>query len=117
MCFEAALANKLAAWCERRLVRDIFDIYYLSNVLNREPDLKILTGRLAKLNYARNVKGKKKNMTFQELATELEEYVANLSGEQIEGELGPYFPSGSLLGLDNTIKIGILRIISWLKQR
>jgi len=117
MSFEVALANKLAAWCERRLVRDIFDIYYLSTVLGKEPDLKTLAGRLEKLNFARNVRGKKKNMTFQELAAEMEEYVANLSMDQIEGELSPYFPSGELVGLDNTIKTGILRIINWLKQR
>jgi predicted nucleotidyltransferase component of viral defense system len=117
MSFEVALANKLAAWCERRLVRDIFDIYYLSTVLSKIPDSKVLANRLIKLNYARNVKDKKKNLTYQELAAELEEYVANLSMEQIEGELGPYFPSGTLVGLDNTIKIGILRIINWLKQR
>lgn len=116
MSFEVALANKLAAWCERRLVRDIFDIYYLSNVLGKEPDLEVLAGRLVKLNYARNVKDKKKNLTCQELATELEEYVANLSMDKIEGELGPYFPSGALVGLGNTIKIGILKIINWLKQ-
>jgi predicted nucleotidyltransferase component of viral defense system len=117
MSFEVALANKLAAWCERRLVRDIFDIYYLSTVLGKEPDLKTLSGRLLKLNYARNIKGKKKNMTFKDLAAEMEEYVANLSMEQIDGELGPYLPSGNLVGLDNTIKTGILRIINWLKQR
>ncbi|HBC88731.1 MAG TPA: hypothetical protein DCZ94_17455 [Lentisphaeria bacterium] len=117
MSFEVSLSNKLAAWCERRLVRDIFDIYYLSVVLGKEPDLKTLAGRLDKLNFARNVKGKKRTMTFHELATEMEEYVANLSMDQIEGELGPYFPPGELLGLDNTIKVGILRIINWLKQR
>ncbi len=117
MSFEVALANKLAAWCERRLVRDIFDIYYLSTVLGKGPDSKILAGRLVKLNYARNVRGKRKSMTFQELAGEMEEYVASLSMAQIEGELGPYFPPGNLAGLDDTIKIGILKIINWLKQR
>ena len=104
MSFEVALANKLAAWCEKRLVRDIFDIYYLSNVLNKEPDLKVLAGRLLKLNYAGNVKGKKKSMTFKDLAAEMEEYVANLSMKQIGRELGPCFSAGNLVGLDNTNK-------------
>lgn len=117
MSFEVSLSNKLAAWCERRLVRDIFDIYYLSTVLGKEPDLKTLSDRLSRLNYARNVKGKKKSLTFQELAEEIQEYAATLSMEQIEGELGPYFPAGELAGIDNTIKIGISRIVNWLKQR
>lgn len=117
MSFEVALSNKLAAWCERRLIRDIFDIYYLSMVLDKEPDLKTLEKRLERLNYTRNVKNKKRNMTFQELASEMKEYVANLSMDQIVGELGPYFPAGKLVGLDSTIKIGILKIINWLNQR
>lgn len=42
MSFEVALANKLAAWCERRLIRDLFDIYYISAVLKKKPALNIL---------------------------------------------------------------------------
>jgi predicted nucleotidyltransferase component of viral defense system len=42
MSLDVALANKMAAWNERRLLRDIFDIYYFLEVQNVLPDLEVL---------------------------------------------------------------------------
>lgn len=113
---EVALANKMAAWCERRLVRDVFDIYYISSVLNKKPDLTVLNNRLLKLNYARNIKNKPTTITLEELSDELESYVAELNQEAIEEELGASFTSEESAGMDLIIRAGIMKLIYWLKK-
>ncbi|MCK4981268.1 MAG: nucleotidyl transferase AbiEii/AbiGii toxin family protein [Victivallaceae bacterium] len=117
MSFEIALANKLAAWCERRLIRDIFDIYYISAVLNKKPDLDTLKNRLKKLNFARNVDKKTKSMTLEEFTTELEICISELTGEEIEKELGGYFAAEELPGLEYIIGAGVSKLINWLKEQ
>jgi predicted nucleotidyltransferase component of viral defense system len=44
--FGIALANKLAAWNERRLVRDLYDIYFLYKMVCVVPDEETLQFRL-----------------------------------------------------------------------
>jgi len=117
MSFEIALANKLAAWCERRLVRDIFDIYYISAVLNKKPDLATLKNRLKKLNLSRNVSKKVKSMTLEEFTAELEVCISELSGEDIEKELGAYFIDEELAGMEYIIAAGVNKLINWLKEQ
>jgi len=116
MSFEIALANKLAAWCERRLVRDLFDIYYISTVLNKKPDLNTLRNRLKNLNFARNVGKRAKSMTLDEFITELESCISELTEEKIEKELGGYFAEEGLTGMEYIISAGVNKLINWLKE-
>jgi hypothetical protein len=49
MDFSVALSHKLAAWNERRLLRDLYDAYFLYKMVGVLPDKKILMRRLAKV--------------------------------------------------------------------
>ncbi|MFH0920405.1 MAG: nucleotidyl transferase AbiEii/AbiGii toxin family protein [Fibrobacterota bacterium] len=52
--FGTALANKMSAWLDRRLMRDLYDIHFLLN-MGILPDLDILIRRLKKPEYAKGV--------------------------------------------------------------
>ena len=49
MSLERALANTLATWNERRLVRDLYDVYYLAGRLGAVADRPALEARLSKI--------------------------------------------------------------------
>lgn len=54
MNFGVALANKLSAWLERRLFRDLYDIHFMLN-MGIQPDSAILKERLRKPVYGKGV--------------------------------------------------------------
>lgn len=110
MASEVALSHKIAAWAERRLVRDVFDIHYISSVLNRMPNMDILFQRLKRLNFAKSVGRKPGSMGLEELINELRSYVSDLSQADIEAELGPYMPREEFIGLEQLIKTSIHRL-------
>jgi Nucleotidyl transferase AbiEii toxin, Type IV TA system len=117
MSFEVALANKLAAWCERRLVRDLYDVYYIFSVLHKTPDLDILKNRLSKLSFAKNIVRKAASMTLGEFTLDLESCIAELTQKKIENELAGYFPVEELAGLEYIIKAGVNKLTIWLKNQ
>lgn len=47
MALDYALAHKLAAWNERRLLRDLYDGYFLAGRLGETPVREVLDQRLA----------------------------------------------------------------------
>ncbi len=55
MAYHIALANKMAAWLERRLIRDLYDIHFFLN-LGIKPDGNVLENRLKKPVYSRMIK-------------------------------------------------------------
>ena len=42
MSYNQLLSHKLAAWNERELIRDLYDSYFLYDVLDEKPDIGIL---------------------------------------------------------------------------
>jgi len=54
MDFGTSLANKMSAWLDRRLMRDLYDISFFLN-MGIQPDLETLTERLKKPVYAKGV--------------------------------------------------------------
>ena len=53
MSWDVALSNKIAAWCERRLIRDIYDIYFIFSILQEKPNLDVLKKRFSNLSINR----------------------------------------------------------------
>ena len=53
--YSVALANKLAAWNERRLIRDVYDIWFYLT-MGIYPDIKTLKERLKKPSYSKLVR-------------------------------------------------------------
>lgn len=115
MSFDISLAHKIAAWNERRLLRDLYDIYFIWSQLKEKPKLSTLEKRLQKVQ-SRIPKLKKiKKMKISELVIELEETANHLSQKAIEKELGPILSKVQLAGLEKKIKLSLSELIAFLK--
>ena len=111
-----ALAHKLAAWNERRLLRDLYDCYFFSARLNERPALKVLDRRLASFSSRIPRLRKRKSMTRVEFAAELRAAAAALSQDRLAAELGGLLPSEELAGLATRIKAASTGLAEWLEQ-
>jgi hypothetical protein len=100
MDYEIALAHKMAAWNERRLTRDIYDIWFYLQMGIR-PDEETLAERLKKPLYSKLVKKKahfkgKAPTPFYDF---IRDHVSTLTDEIIANELADYLPPDQLPGL------------------
>ncbi len=82
-----ALAHKLAAWNERRLIRDLYDAYFLSTEVGARPDPATLDARLASVRSRRPEVAKVKRMSRSELVEALRRAASELSDEKVRSEL------------------------------
>ncbi|MDA0323818.1 MAG: nucleotidyl transferase AbiEii/AbiGii toxin family protein [Verrucomicrobia bacterium] len=107
-----ALANKMAAWNERRLVRDIYDIWFLLQ-MSATPDTATLERRLRKSSYSRLVKKEDyfPGRTCSEFYEFLRGWVAGLSEKQIEDELSDYLPPEETSGLALLFRAALARLL------
>ena len=94
-----ALAHKLAAWNERRLHRDLFDVYFLKTRLGAEPDRDVLRARLERVESRLPELRKTKAMTLEQFAAALTQAVEQLERASMEAELRPLLPASELVGL------------------
>ncbi|MCL2101334.1 MAG: nucleotidyl transferase AbiEii/AbiGii toxin family protein [Fibromonadales bacterium] len=102
-----AFAHKIAAWNERELLRDLFDIYQYKTILRVEPNLEILQKRLAKVRAYPKAKPAKNLKSLKEKLLE----TANELNEQKIQELKPLLPEAELAGLHLRIAAAIREII------
>jgi len=116
MAHEDALAHKMAAWAERRLLRDLFDIYYFCLVLNHMPRMETLNTRLKRLNFARSLGRRPGPISLRTLIDELGDAVNQIGQSRIDEELGPYMAREDLIGLEERIKTGIHRLLQRLSS-
>ncbi|GBU21022.1 hypothetical protein R80B4_00910 [Fibrobacteres bacterium R8-0-B4] len=91
----AAFAHKIAAWNERELLRDLFDVYQYKAILRVEPKQEILLQRLAKPRNYPNVNPAKDLVGLKE---KLLAAADNLNEQNIQ-ELKPLLPEAELAGL------------------
>jgi predicted nucleotidyltransferase component of viral defense system len=112
MSFQVSLAHKLAAWNERGLIRDLFDIAFMVNILNIQPDLDVLSNRLENVNYRFKSKVNKKKMTINEFAEKLLSVSQHLTQSEVETELRDYLSQEELPGLEKKIKIAVHKIVA-----
>lgn len=106
-----ALANKMAAWNERRLIRDIYDIWFLLQ-MNAKPDEATLRSRLARPAYSSLVKQTDRfpGRTCREFYDFLRDKVVSLSDEQISAELADYLPPAETAGLALLFRAALARL-------
>jgi predicted nucleotidyltransferase component of viral defense system len=106
-----SMANKLAAWNERRLLRDIYDIWFFLR-MNIQPDLDVLQKRLRKPLYAKNVRSSEyfKGENCQEFFDFIRQNVTELSQKDIETELSDYLSKEDLVGLALQFKAAFARL-------
>ena len=113
MRFDVMLAHKLAAWNERRLMRDLYDAYFIYKHLNVLPDLKILQERLQSIRYAKRMANKSlpKKMDLQQFLVLLESEAKNLTETELEEELRDYLAPQQWGGLDKKIMIVLIQLV------
>ena len=107
-----AFANKLGAWLDRRLARDLYDIYIYNEVFRTKPDLDILEKRISKPSYTRQVKTKPKLNTITDFTTFLKNECDQLSAKEIELELQAIIAPQELQGLGDEIQRSIRKLRS-----
>lgn len=119
MRYDIMLAHKLAAWNERRLIRDLYDIYFIYKFLDELPDITTLKQRLEIIHYAKRVGSiqKPRKMELNEFLIILETEAKGLTEKAVENELRDYFNLGELVGMDKKIKIAILQLIEAMREK
>ncbi|MDR2581628.1 MAG: nucleotidyl transferase AbiEii/AbiGii toxin family protein [Fibromonadaceae bacterium] len=90
-----AFAHKIAAWNERELLRDLFDIYLYKAILRVKPNLETLQKRLVKVRAYPKAKPARNLRALKERLLE----AANELNEQKIQELKPLLPEAELAGL------------------
>ena len=107
-----ALANKMAAWNERRLIRDIYDVWFLLQ-MNAKPDVATLEKRLRKPAYSPMVRKQDRcpGRTCGEFYDFVRGQVAKLSDEQIANELSDYLPPDETTGLAMHFRAALARLV------
>lgn len=118
MRFDVMLAHKLAAWNERRLMRDLYDAYFIYKNLNVMPNLDVLKGRLKAVRYARRVTNKTlpKQMTVDAFCDALSSELKTLTEKMLEDELRDFLDMHQLSGLDIKIRIALTEMIERLRS-
>ncbi|MCL4818237.1 MAG: nucleotidyl transferase AbiEii/AbiGii toxin family protein [Vicinamibacteria bacterium] len=115
MRFDTALAEKLAAWNERRLLRDLYDCHFLVHRLGAAVDMEALDRRLARVESRIPSLRKRKRMTRGELARELRAAAEALKERDVEAELAPLLPPGETAGLVPRIRAAVSRLADGLE--
>jgi len=111
MSLDIALSDKLAAWNERRLLRDLYDIYYFLEVQNIIPDKKTLLNRLSNIQSKKPGLKKIKKVTLNEFIESLMKEVEALDQGKLEDELQGILDKTELIGLAYKIKDTLKRSI------
>jgi predicted nucleotidyltransferase component of viral defense system len=103
----AALAHKLAAWNERRLLRDLYDCYFLTARVGASPDPDVLEQRLSKIESRLPKLKKTRRMSRSQLADALRDEVKILTDADLEEQLAGLLPADELAGLAIRIRAAV----------
>lgn len=114
MAVDRALAHKLAAWNERRLLRDLYDVYYLAVRLGAVPELAVLQQRLQQVESRLPALRRRRTMSLAELLAALQAAVAALDEESLRDELAPILPADELAGLILRLRGGVVKVVEGL---
>lgn len=113
MDLSVALANKLAAWSERRLWRDVHDLWFLHSVRRTALDFPTLDARLSHVERRR---GKPVSMSRLELAAELRRCAAEIHPDAVLQELADTLPPGDLVGIEMRLATAMGRLATVLED-
>jgi predicted nucleotidyltransferase component of viral defense system len=109
--YSVALANKMAAWNERRLIRDLYDIWFYLRMGVR-PEERILAERLRKPAYSRLVPPHRRfpGGGVPEFLDFLRAYAVELTDRDIAQALADYLTPEELAGLAMAIRAELARL-------
>ena len=106
-----ALANKLAAWNEHRLARDLYDIWFFLQ-MNIQPDQEILMQRLRKPVYSKLIKEADyfPGPTASDFYEFIRQKTSQLSDQDITDALSDYLPPEETEGLALQINAALVKL-------
>lgn len=116
MSLPHALAQKLAAWNERRLLRDLYDCYFLFARAGGMFDGDALDLRLARIESRHPLLRGRRSMSRADLARELRAGVDGLTEESLQKELGGLLPVEEMAGASVRIGAAARRLAELLEQ-
>ncbi len=111
MAPDVALAHKLAAWNERRLLRDLYDVHFLSARVGATPDTTVLRTRLDSFRSRLPALKRRRKMKPQEFVAELSLAVEELTQSALVQELGGILEAEEIAGLHLRIRAAASRIL------
>ena len=116
MAPERALADKLAAWNERRLLRDLYDVYYLAVRIGVSPDEEALGRRLSKIESRLPALKRRTSMSFADLAREMRAALEEIDERAVRDQLAPLLPTDEIAGLVERLRAGVTKVIERLER-
>lgn len=116
MAMDHALAHKLAAWNERRLLRDLYDVYFLVVRQGARPEMATLESRLGRVQSRLPQLKKRRSMTVDDLRRELLEAADQIDDTAIRNELAPVLPPDEVEGLRRRLRSAVVRAAEFLSS-
>lgn len=116
MPFEQALAHKLAAWNERRILRDLYDIWFLYARLNVVPSSPVLELRLAKIESRLPQLKAIRRMSVVMLASAISDTLNELDQARVDAELTGLLSSTDRAGLHYKMRAGLVGLVELLSK-
>ena len=109
--YSVALANKMAAWNERRLIRDVYDIWFYLT-MGIHPDVMTLKKRLKKPSYSKLVRGEDyfRGTGVKEFYDFLRIKIRDISDRDIENSLGDYLKKEDIAGLSMKFRAELVKL-------
>lgn len=113
MRFDHALAHKFAAWNERGLMRDIYDIWFLAERIGTKPDMNVLKKRLSVAEVRVSGRTSKISMTLPDFCKKMDAFIETITQKGIEGELRDYLSADEMAGLEFKFKATLKKALDF----
>jgi predicted nucleotidyltransferase component of viral defense system len=104
-------SNKLGAWYDRRLSRDLYDIYIYYEILRSKPDLEILLQRIHKPNFTKLIKNKPSLVSIDAFLNFVAKECSEKGNLKIENELEGVIEERERRGIGTKIITTIRRMV------
>jgi predicted nucleotidyltransferase component of viral defense system len=114
---EVALAHKMGAWNERRLLRDLYDIYYVYTHMQVTPEMDVLKQRLNQVDSRLPRLRKIREMSMAEFVRELRSAVGVLTEQDLQQGLAPLMKTDRLRGLLPVLRAKLGELATLLEER
>lgn len=111
MALSVALSHKLAAWNERRLMRDLYDVWFFLQ-MNVLPDVATLEQRLSKPVYSRLVKAQDQfdGRGVSDFYDFIRDTVSTYTDQDVSCGLSEYLPKNEREGLLPLIQAALVKL-------
>ncbi len=116
MSNDVAFAHKLAAWNERRLMRDLYDCYYWYANVKATPNLEVLRNRLQNINSRLPLLKKVKTMPVDDFLQQLDRAVNQATEEAFLEQLSPLIVMAKLEGFFPVFQTQLRQFVGELKR-